>query len=154
VYRPPQRPPVSRPACPRADQGSMASHRCSRGLRQPLFRANLLISGPSSPRQAYKLRVKEGRLYDAGGNPFDTGDEIALYVMDQQGQIFAARTSVHDSLHHSSLLAGEPVAGAGIMQVRQGRVMLINDRSGHYHPPAELFQQVLRRLSGQGVFLP
>ena len=98
-------------------------------------------------------KLKRGRLYDAKGQLFDTGKGAALLVIDARG-LFARRLSLADDFHHSSFLAGEPVAGAGLMQARKGLLVDLNDRSGHYRPPEKLFQQVIDRLQALGVEIP
>jgi hypothetical protein len=49
------------------------------------------------------------------------------------------------------LLAGAPVAGAGEIEVRQGILVTMTDRSGHYLPSAEANDRVLQRLRDQGL---
>jgi len=55
--------------------------------------------------------------------------------------------------HHSSLVAGAPVAGAGELYIDDGVLVGVTDESGHYQPPIELTAQVLRRLRDLGVDL-
>jgi len=114
-----------------------------------------------SPEQAeaYRVFVWEGRLYDANGQPVHTSDAAshwsgqgrAIFVMDSQGNIYLSKKHEVGKFHHSSFLAGRPVAGAGEMEVEHGVIRVITDRSGHYQPPAHLLQQVLRVLAEQGV---
>lgn len=70
---------------------------------------------------------------------FTAGDEKAEHL--QQGKNF----------HHSSLRQGEATAGAGELQVRDGKVEVISDRSGHYQPPTALTHQVAKNLESKGV---
>jgi hypothetical protein len=111
-------------------------------------------------RNELKLSVgKDGKLYDANGNLFDTsggtthwsGQGRAIFVMDGQGNIYASNTQVVGAFHHSSFLAGGDVAGAGELQVSNGELTLISNNSGHYRPPSSLNQQVLSVLAAQGV---
>jgi RHS repeat-associated protein len=56
------------------------------------------------------------------------------YVIDANGVIRVARPKVLP--HHPDLVNGENVFGAGEMFINQnGRIVLINDASGHYFPP-------------------
>jgi hypothetical protein len=107
-----------------------------------------------------RLRAKGGRLFldDAFREPFDTrlmvtanmGPGYAIYVMSQTGNIHVSSHSVGHR-HHSSLLAGQNVAGAGEMQVWDGRLKWISNKSGHYFPEIEHFMQTLHSLRKQGV---
>ncbi|MCA9674049.1 MAG: hypothetical protein KC464_03325, partial [Myxococcales bacterium] len=53
--------------------------------------------------------------------------------------------------HHSTALAGAPVAGAGFAQFDQGSVAEITDASGHYTPEAEYTHQAVRQMAAGGV---
>ncbi len=110
--------------------------------------------------EGFRVFVRDGLIYNAkNGKPFDTagasthwgGDGRAIFVMDSQGNLYASSDHVVGEFHHSSFLAGGPVAGAGEIVVRDGRVILITDRSGHYQPPPQYLQQVLDQLESQGV---
>ena len=111
-------------------------------------------------RQQYKLSVKDGRLFDSSGNPFDTsgassvfsgGKGSAIYVMDGNGNIFASKTQTVGKFHHSSFLAGEPVASAGEITVKDGYIKAITRRSGHYQPTEAQSNQLLTQLRTNGV---
>jgi hypothetical protein len=107
-----------------------------------------------------RLRTRGGRLFtdDACRLPFDTrlmvtanmGPGYAIYVMSQTGNIHASSHAV-GYRHHSSLLAGQNVAGAGEMQVRDGQLKWISNKSGHYFPEIELFLQTLHSLTKKGI---
>ncbi|WP_156371317.1 hypothetical protein [Nocardia arizonensis] len=72
-------------------------------------------------RKAYELTVRDGKIYDANGNLFDTtaastahsGDGKAIFVMDENGKLYASTYHAPGQFHHSSFLAGQPVSGAG-----------------------------------------
>ena len=111
-------------------------------------------------RAAYKLSIKDGKLYDANGKLFDTSDaasvfgggqEKAIFVMDEFGDIFASKTQVVGKFHHSSFLAGKPVAAAGEIEVVDGVIKTVTQRSGHYRPDPEYVQQFVRELKTMGV---
>jgi hypothetical protein len=90
------------------------------------------------------LTVKDGKLYNAEGKLFDTsevstlwsGPNRAIYVMDQNGNFYASE-QIGGKIHHSSILAGKPVAGAGEIQVSKGELQYINRGSRHYEPAPE-----------------
>ena len=69
--------------------------------------------------------------------------------MAPKGQIYAAPRDSADR-HHSSFLAGGPVAGAGeLVTGPDGVLKKVTDRSGHYRPEASHTAQVLERLEQQ-----
>jgi hypothetical protein len=53
--------------------------------------------------------------------------------------------------HHTTPLAGDPVAGAGGAEIIDGYLAAINDHSGHYAPEAEYTYQTIAALKEQGV---
>lgn len=91
---------------------------------------------------------------------FDTRDMVshfggkgwAIYVMSPEANIHASTHSVGHR-HHSSLLAGADVAGAGEMRVLAGQLMHISNKSGHYMPSAAHLLQVLHVLQKRTVSL-
>ena len=107
-----------------------------------------------------QLHAGNGLLYTnaACTTKFDTvgmvtafgGKGWAIYVMSPTGNIHASPHSVGNR-HHSSLLAGANVAGAGEMRVMQGKLVHISNKSGHYAPAAAHFVQVLYVLTKRGV---
>jgi uncharacterized Zn-binding protein involved in type VI secretion len=110
-------------------------------------------------RRAEKLlTVKDGKLYNANGELFDTtnvetffsGQGRAIYVMDENGNLYAGDQKLY-KFHHSSFLAGEPVAGAGEIEVYKGEIQYINRRSGHYQPTPEMLQQTVDELRAKGL---
>ena len=110
-------------------------------------------------RGAYQLSVKDGKLYDADGNLFDTsgamtvhsGQGRAIFVMDENGNLYASNYQEVGAFHHSSLLAGDPVAGAGELQVSNGDIQVISDKSGHYMPGRRYTMQTVDYLRGLGL---
>ncbi|WP_119726298.1 hypothetical protein [Thermomonospora amylolytica] len=71
----------------------------------------------------------------------------------RQAASTATESGVHAAgvFHHSSFLAGGPVAAAGELRVVNGRLGLISDRSGHYQPPPEFRDRVVEMLRQAGV---
>lgn len=106
----------------------------------------------------YKITVKDGKLYDSKGRLFDTskarkwdGENKAIYVMDENGNLYASQNQKLHDFHHSSLGQGKPVSGAGEIEVRDGVLQSINDQSGHYRPSKDLFNQTVEELKTQGL---
>lgn len=124
----------------------------------------------------YGVTVDAGRVTipgetDADGNPIymDTTDittragfagsqpERMIYTMDDQGELRMADPAAEMQsrpgmrFHHSSLVAGEDVASAGEMKIREGQVEAVSDKSGHYRPDFAMTAQVDERLREGGV---
>ena len=55
------------------------------------------------------------------------------------------------AIHHSTAVAGGPVAGAGQLKVTNGQITEIDDSSGHYKPQAEHLLQTIEWLRAKGV---
>lgn len=110
-------------------------------------------------RERFKLSVKDGKLYDSEGNLFDTStakslhstDPRAIFVMDENGNIYASTKHSMGKFHHSSFLAGGDIAGAGELKVSNGELKLLSDQSGHYKPSWAMTQQVIKELQSRGV---
>ncbi|WP_280236475.1 hypothetical protein [Nocardia cyriacigeorgica] len=110
-------------------------------------------------RQQFRLTIHNGLLYDANGVLFDTrrahsahsGGGRAIFVMDSQGNLYASLEHAPGHFHHSSFLAGGPVAGAGELVVIDGVVQLVTDASGHYRPPQRYTHQVVMNLRSRGI---
>ena len=112
----------------------------------------------ANERADYKLTIKDGKLYDAKGKLFDTrgakslhrsGTDKAIFVMDKNGNIFASNKHELGKFHHSSFLAGKPVASAGELTVRNGILHEVTSRSGHYRPTSNQTQQFINNLTTQ-----
>ena len=110
-------------------------------------------------RESYRVIPRDGKLLDVTGKPFDTagavthwsGDGKAIYVMDEQGNIYASNYQEVAKFHHSSLLGGKPVSAAGELEVRNGEVIGLTDQSGHYLPTRSMTQQMVQRLRDAGI---
>jgi hypothetical protein len=77
----------------------------------------------------------------------------AIFVMDGHGNLYASLEQQVGRIHHSSLLAGADVVGAGEIEVRNGRLVVMTDQSGHYVPLEEMNDRVVKELVDQGVKL-
>lgn len=109
-------------------------------------------------RKQYELFIKEGKLFDSNGKLFDTttattafSEGKAIFVMDNSGRIFASVSHKVGKFHHSSFLAGKPIASAGEIVVKNGSIKEITRRSGHYQPKEISNSQIKERLEFDGV---
>jgi uncharacterized protein YukE len=114
-------------------------------------------------REQHRLTIHDGLIYNAKGLPFDTTNGVsafgpssngrAIFVMDEHGNLYASTFQKFREFHHSSLLAGGDVAAAGEILVRDGKIEILTDRSGHYAPGRSQTQQVLDQLESQGIII-
>ncbi|CAM1372485.1 hypothetical protein TPENAI_70141 [Tenacibaculum litopenaei] len=110
-------------------------------------------------RIKYKLTIKDGKLFDNKGVLFDTskagtihsGKGRVMFVMDENGIIYASKFQIRGKLHHSSFLAGKPVASAGELKVVNGIIKEISRKSGHYKPSKAINKQIIKVLKTSGV---
>ena len=142
------------------------SEQCTEGQRETLCclpgdKKNRMVRYLSvEERQRFKMDIVDGKLMQGGKllphiEPgADPNTEIEyLYSMDEQGAIFIEKASpmLTCKFHHSSFVAGAPVAGAGQIKIRQGKATFIDNCSGHYRPSDDLMDQVLSLLKQQNI---
>jgi hypothetical protein len=103
-------------------------------------------------RNDYLLTISNGLFYDKNN---DLVDSSGVYVMSSIGDFYyQPLASAKDrSFFHSRFLAGRPVAGAGWLKFKQGKLVLIDNAGGHYKPNTKYLWQTLRELSLKGVDL-
>ncbi|MFE4456956.1 hypothetical protein ACFROC_06320 [Nocardia tengchongensis] len=109
-------------------------------------------------RQSFQLFIRDGKFYDAQGTLFDTtastthfNDGRAIFVMDENGALYASKFHAPGEFHHSSFLSGAPVAGAGEIEVTNGELRFLTDSSGHYRPAQKFSTQVIDQLRSEGL---
>jgi hypothetical protein len=107
----------------------------------------LFVDGEGNLRSA-----KDGSLFNTGNaSTAWSGQGRAIFVADGHGNIYASLEQTVGHTHHSSLLGGDPVAGAGEIQVRDGKLVAMTDQSGHYQPSSAANDRVLQSLRDQGL---
>ena len=99
--------------------------------------------------------ASDGSLLDtSGASTVHTGGEgKGIFVMDKSGNLYVSLEHSVGQLHHSSLLAGSDVAGAGEIQVDSGSLKVLTDKSGHYKPSSAMNDRVINELQSQGANL-
>ncbi|MFD4354933.1 hypothetical protein ACFWPX_20430 [Nocardia sp. NPDC058518] len=111
-------------------------------------------------RRDFRLFGYNGLLHNSKGDLFDTASAQtlwtpqggrAIFAMDKDGYLYSAPYHIIGEFHHSSFLAGQPVAGAGEIAASQGKIVLISDHSTHYQPARKYTRQVVDSLRRQGV---
>lgn len=108
----------------------------------------------------YKLNIQEGLLFDFRNKKVTTRQGIfrisrgrAIFVVDGSGNIYISEFAKEGYFHHSSFLAGRPVAMAGEIWIEGGKIIRLTDVSGHYRPDKYMLDQLLYYLRDQGVDL-
>jgi hypothetical protein len=117
-------------------------------------RVSLTWLHDESERRMRALRVHEGRLVDHDGRPLggsQSGAVVAIFVLDAQGSVMLTVEHLTRPFHHSSFVAGAPVAAAGEMTIDDGWLVAITNASGHYAPPPSCLRVVFERLHALGV---
>jgi hypothetical protein len=114
-------------------------------------------------QRRYKLRFRSGQawrwkqgagtnvLFDSSDNSESEGnDGKTHFVMNTRGHIFAGFDKTAFWFKHSSLIGGANVYSAGRIRIENGRVTLVENDSGHYHPGVQQMRNLMRRLQLYG----
>ena len=103
-------------------------------------------------RIRFELVVSDGRLVDRFNKPLAPGTpKSGMFVLASYGALLANFEAEQPGFHHSSFVAGEPVAAAGCVTVCDGLVLSISNESGHYVPPPSSLNRVMESLAKLGV---
>lgn len=115
---------------------------------------------PGGEVEQFRVFIARGRLFRVDtGTAFDTalgttlrpGPNRAIYVMDSQANLYASLVESIAGFHHSSLLAGRPVAGAGEIVAQAGRLVEISGRSATYPVDDAGLDRVVAALAADGL---
>ncbi len=105
-------------------------------------------------REALRIIIRDGIAYDNKGNIVPDSQNakhnIANYVMDSSGNFYLFDERVTPLIRHSSIFDEGPVAGAGNIQIKNGKIVYCDSDSGHY-PSKPLFPQVIVQLKASGT---
>ncbi|MCB9883413.1 MAG: hypothetical protein H6834_16625 [Planctomycetes bacterium] len=89
-------------------------------------------------------------MWTGGNNP-------PLYVMDRYGNFYTDDSKDISwggkFANHSSILSGQEVICAGNAHIKQGRLLVINNNSGHYKPSREHLAECVKVLLDEGADL-
>jgi hypothetical protein len=151
-----------------------------RNRRSPDDTRRTTFYADDAQRAAMAVEAGDGLLRDVQGDPLDgqygwvmDPDDGTLYVFaDETARVLMSggETQVMSTthamqalrsgqaqriaqIHHSTPLAGRPVAGAGMMVVSAGMISSVNDVTGHYRDEAEFVHQSMSELQRQGANL-
>lgn len=111
-------------------------------------------------RRACQVGIQNGRVL-LKGKPYDTrnastfhsGQGFAIFVLSLDNKLYV-HSHVRGQFHHSSFLSGRPVLAAGELQTnREGRIVKLTNKSGHYNPSRAQNLKMLRVMQASGVDL-
>lgn len=101
-------------------------------------------------RLKYEVFITDdGRFVDYQGKNISTSLDDGIFVMDKDGRIFAGE---HKTLqfHHSSFVSGASVGASGHIHIVDGRLIQIDNNSGHYKDPSSN-RKVIKELRARGL---
>jgi len=108
----------------------------------------------AAQREERRVTIRDGLVYDYTGallrETKSKRHNLNNYVMDAEGNFYLFDEFTTPDIRHSSIFAGGPVAGAGNIQIADGKVVYIDSDSGHY-PSTRVFANVLAELRARGV---
>lgn len=103
----------------------------------------------------YLLTTKGNQLVQGvAAIPLDTNGDRFIYVMDMHGNLFVNKDGAFREgkrIGHPSFTGGAPVACAGDLIIREGKITYISNNSGHYQPGAFTLHRVVDELTNRGV---
>lgn len=89
------------------------------------------------------------------GGTLDDELDSGGYAIDKYGNLFITRKIDHagQQINHTTLCAGNEVLCAGTMSIKQGKLRVVTNGSGHYQPTTAHLLQALDMLQQSGVDL-
>lgn len=140
-------------------------------------RSHVFYLKSDKSRARYEWVLQQGLLFKADGQrlvPLNTAvakkdrffDEtldtpLVEFVLSPNKQLFGMTRDEHTrvfeetnlSIHHSTFMGGGDVKFAGNMIVKEGRIVFLDNRSGHYWPRPSDFANFLKWITSEGVDL-
>jgi hypothetical protein len=145
-----------------ANKGIITSEQAIQGGQTPqldkLKTRKVEYINNSADRAQFVLHPQNGKIVQSDPNsnaPYSTancstnfsGKGFAIFVMDEDGQIYAS-SHMMSQFHHSSFLGSSmPAAGAGEIKVEDGKLTLISNKSGHFKPSPYHLAQAVREFA-------
>jgi len=101
-------------------------------------------------REPFHITFKEGKAY-LDGKLLDSSESVSdhasvpafIYVLGMDGEFYGHS---HGNFSHASFFAASPVLGAGEIVAKEGKILSINNKSGHYWPQLPHFLHTLQVL--------
>lgn len=99
--------------------------------------------------QEHKAEFKSGKIH-SGGKALTDGTYIFVVDPEKKNLYVGKKETGH--FQHSSFLKGGAVSSAGMIDVKDGKIIAIRNHSGHYLPPPEMMEtavEFITKESGQ-----
>jgi len=105
-------------------------------------------------RKSYRVTFKAGtafmkekdadvELSTAEMSTVFSGKGFGIWVISDKGKLYVGN-HIKGMVHHSSFLAGAEVMCGGEMWARNGKILFLSAKSGHYHPGRDNMDWALR----------
>lgn len=136
----------------RDEDKNVPGYRMARRLPRDLLTKVIYMN--SKERKKFELGVHEGRLYtEKHGYLKDSDDKICyIYVVSPENKLYVGIYQ-RGKMNHSSFLSGGAVKAAGELLIKDGVLIGITDKSGHYQPTPEMVVEGLKALKAYGANL-
>jgi hypothetical protein len=104
-----------------------------------------------------RLMIKNGCFWEKTENEwikanFNQAGKRYLFSIDLDGEIYAKEEG--EGISHSSFTSGQPVLGAGLLQIRDGMLASLALESGHYMPTSDVGFQIFKIFEEKGARFP
>ncbi|EQC47174.1 hypothetical protein [Bacteriovorax sp. Seq25_V] len=124
-----------------------------------LVRSRTFYIKTDKRREPYRAFIKDGKLYASNGKLFNSSTTMldkeftlrTTFVIDKNGRLFLHPKPDVGRIHHSTIVGGEDVLSAGELIVKDGVVLEIFNRSGHYKPEDVHFYQGIYLMMKEGL---
>lgn len=104
-------------------------------------------------REFYRVKIIDNKLYYKNNILLNgQGRDAIIFVMDAFGNIYASNRRVmhNNTILHSSFFSGGECASAGEIDIDKGKIVSMENITGHYHTKFHFFIQVVDELIRRG----
>lgn len=109
------------------------------------------VSNADERNKRFKLEIING-TFMKNGKPYTSASAHSIFVVDSNLNLYEgihilkARPPAKGRFYHSSFLAGAPVLMAGEIHIKDGKLLRISNKSGHYKPSEKSLSSFLEYL--------
>jgi hypothetical protein len=127
---------------------------------KPITELHLCDTRAWTNHPAYQAQMQSNKMGVAGfAMTFSRNLYAGIHVLDEKPSFLRRlfnrkeNTKKKNAFYHSSYICGEPVVCTGCIGIENGKVVYVNNFSGHYAPPPKQLVYVLDLLRCYGVRL-
>ena len=104
-----------------------------------------------------RIVIKDGLFWEKSDSEWSLADfnlpgRRYLFSINLAKDIYVAEESL--GISHSSFTKGQPVLGAGLLQLNRGQLISLALESGHFMPTLEIGHQILKIFEEKGAIFP